>query len=77
MRDGIERGGLLEAEDEVVRQLPRGSAGAVGDGDERGMQRLKVRDVLVEGFGICRGFWREEFEGHGRLIGCKDIADVH
>ena len=67
----------LSRSDEIVGQLTRGSASPVGYGDERRLQRLKVRDVLVEGFGICRGLWRKEFEGDGGLIGRENVANVH
>ena len=47
VRDGVELGFVFDADDEVVGQLPGGAAGAVGDGNEGGLESLQMRNVGV------------------------------
>lgn len=77
MRDGRDRGGLLDPDDEVVGEFAGGSAGTVGDGNERRLERLHVLNSEVE-FLPCRllAGWKE-FERERWAWLAKNVADVH
>ena len=61
--------------DELVRSLPRGTAGAVGDRDERRVERLELQERLFElRFGRGRLRW-EELERRARTAR-KDVDDL-
>ncbi len=75
--DGIECGGFLESDDEVVGAFAGGSACAVGDGDEGGLEIFEFADVGEELFGGFIGFWGEEFKGEGGRVCGEDVANVH
>src|SRR5262245_58750365 len=62
VRYGGELGFLLNAHDEVVGLFPGGTAGAVGDRDERRLQRLQVRDVGKEIVPTDVSLWWKELE---------------
>ena len=77
VRDRVERGGLLQPQHQIVGQLPRRAAGAVGHRDERGLQRLQVGDVLVKRLGVGLGLGREELERDRGLVGGEDVVNMH
>jgi len=75
--DGVEGGGGLDAGDEVVGEFAGGAAGAVGNGDEGGLEGFEGGDVLKEGLGLGFGLRGKELKGEGGLIGRQNIANVH
>ena len=77
VRDGVERGGLLDAHDEVVRQLAGGAAGAVGDADKGGLEGLQFADGLVQRLEASAVFGgKNSNENVGRWC-FEDVGDVH
>ena len=71
--DGVEGGGFLDSDDEVVGALSGGAAGAVGDGDEGGAELFEVGDGLVEVIGGLVGLGGEELEGEGGFVVGEDV----
>src|SRR3954452_7354034 len=57
------------------RRLPSRAAGAIGDGDERRLERLELADRLPEMPLALGGLGREELEGEGTLATREQIAD--
>ena len=66
VRDGRQVGLALDADDQVVRPLAGRAAGAVGDRDERRLQRLQLGDGAEQLLGRLVGLRREELEAERR-----------
>ena len=62
VRNGIERGGSLDSNDEVMRELTRGTARAVGDADKRRFESLEFADGLIQRFKRLGALRREELK---------------
>ena len=77
MRDRIQLRRSFDALDEVMREVARRAAGAVGDADEVRHVRFQFADRLVEGLGRLGRLRREELERERRGIPLHDVGDVH
>ncbi len=71
---GVMRGLLADPGDDLVGALPGAAAGAVGDGDETGGERLELGDRAPEGELGGVGLGREELERE-RRPGGEEISN--
>src|SRR5262249_40689855 len=67
----------MNAYDEVMGALARRAAGAIGDRDERRLQRLQLDEIGEEFVRRGVGLRREELEAERRRVRGEDIANVH
>src|SRR5262249_27207647 len=67
----------LDADDEVVGAVAFRAAGAVGDGDEGGLEFLEAGDGAEQFLGRRVGLGREELEAEGGPVLGEDVLNVH
>ena len=77
VRDGIDLATLLKLDHQIMRSLSGRASGAVGDGDERRLQRGEVIHALPQPFQCRFTARREEFETERGSISLDDVLNVH
>ncbi len=77
MRNGIERGGLFNADHEIVGQFAGGPTCAVGDADELGTVGLQLTNGVVKRIGRLGRFRRKEFKRKRGGVALEDVPNMH
>ena len=77
MRDRTQGSRLSDAHDEVVGELSRRTAGAIGHADEMRLIGLQLADGLVKTFHRLGAFRRKEFKRERGASGFENVFSVH
>src|SRR5690606_11570563 len=77
VRHGLDLELVLDARHQFDRAVAGAPAGAVGDGDERGLQWLQPLDRLEQAGDSFIRLRREELEGEAGIYALEDSADLH